>query len=465
MDGTEPRRGKRTRELSITYLSLKELEPYARNARTHTPAQIVKLRASLAAYGWTNPILIADMGILAGHARVTAAIAMANEGQAIRGNGNPWMAPTVDLSHLTKRERRAYILADNRLAEDAGWDRDLLRIEIEALQACGFDLGLTGFDPQELLGLGTQSGGNTDPDDIPETPATPVSRLGDVWRMGAHRVVCGDSTDANAVAAVLAGATPHLMVTDPPYGVNYDPKWRELSKFLSENYTTRSTAYMDAPADTEANWAKCHALFKGDVAYVWHADVHSIPIGITLMDQGFEIRASIIWAKDRPTINRGPYARQHEPCWYAVRQGKTAHWNGPPMETTLWTIPRIDKDTTRTGHAAQKPMECMRRPIENNSKIGDGVYEPFLGSGTTLIAAEITQRVCYAVELNPAFVDIAVRRWEEFTGKQAILQSDGQTFAQTAASRIPPTPKDDTPNPSPSSPAEDQAQDHSAAAA
>jgi DNA modification methylase len=417
-----------SRKLEIVYRPLSEIRPYAKNARTHTPHQIAKLKKSLAKYGWTNPMLIADGELIAGHARLDAAIEMAAEGQPIRGNPDPMMGPTVDLSHLSAAERRAYILADNRMALDAGWDDELLRAELSALTDLDFDLSLTGFDDTELAGLlADPPAGLTDPDEAPEPPQTPVSRRGDVWILGRHRLVCGDATDASDVALALNGVQPHLMVTDPPYGVDYNPEWR------AEAGVNKNRGKMGAVEnDSRADWSEAWALSPADVAYVWHAGVHAAEVAGSLERSQYGIRSQIIWAKDRFALSRGNYHWQHEPCWYAVRN--TAHWAGDRSQSTLWQIPA--RDDSGHGHGTQKPVECMKRPIENNSSPGQAVYEPFSGSGTTIIAAEMTARVCHAIEIAPQYVDVAIIRWQDFVGKQATLESTGQTYEEVAAERL-----------------------------
>jgi DNA modification methylase len=402
------------------------LIPYERNARTHSPAQIDKLCGLIREFGWTNPILVAGNHILAGHARQVAALKLGLD-----------RVPVIDLSHLTKLQRRAYILADNRSAIDAGWDDELLTLELGDLQEAGFDLALTGFDLGELATLfGDEvNEGLTDPDEVPPVPAVPVSRLGDVWLLGRHRLVCGDSTTAGAVDAALAGVKPHLMVTDPPYGVEYDADWRTTARngdgSLLSTGTGRAKGRVEN--DTRADWSEAWALFPGDVAYVWCASLHIHSAAEALITSGFDLRASIIWAKSNFAISHGHYHWQHEPCWYAVRDKATGHWHGDRKQTTLWQIDKPQK--SETGHSTQKPVECMKRPIENNSSAGQAVYDPFVGSGTTIIAAEMTGRACHAIELSPNYVDVAVRRWQSFTGTEATHATDGRTFAAIEAAR------------------------------
>lgn len=304
------------------------------------------------------------------------------------------------------------------------------------LKALGFDTGLTGFadgEVEELFGKAAAKAGLTDPDATPEVPAEPVSRLGDVWLLGRHRITCGDCTDKAVVARVLAGAEPHLMVTDPPYGVDYDPDWRNHAARTSPGMGNRAIgagAVGKVLNDDRADWREAWALFPGDVAYVWHGALHAPLVAESLVAAGFPIRSQIIWDKTRLIIGRGDYHWEHEPCWYAVRKGATGRWAGDRKQTTVWRIPH---QKSETGHGTQKPVECMRRPIENNSKAGDAVYEPFSGSGTTIIAAEMTGRRVFACELNPAYVDVAVTRWQAFTGEAATLEGDGRTFAEIAA--------------------------------
>jgi DNA modification methylase len=231
------------------------------------------------------------------------------------------------------------------------------------------------------------------------------------------------------VSAALDGVRPHLMVTDPPYGVEYDPAWR--NETLEGSRTARTGRVLN---DDRADWTEAWALFPGDVAYVWHGALHAGTVAESLTGCGFQIRAQVIWAKERLVLGRGHYHWQHEPCWYAVRNGAKGHWAGDRKQTTLWSIPSRDQDVD-TVHGTQKPVECMRRPIENNSSPGQAVYEPFSGSGTTLIAAEMTGRACHAIELSPAYVDVAVLRWQAFTGQEAVLEGSGQSFAAVAAER------------------------------
>ena len=410
--------------MKIETMPTGQLVPYARNARTHSDDQVAQIAASIAEFGFTNPILIGEDGvIIAGHGRLMAAqqLGLAE-------------VPVIRLAHLTEIQRRALVIADNRIAENAGWDEGLLAAELSALQELSFDLDLIGFSDEDLAGLlgeitGEMPGGAVEgEDDIPEPPAQPVSRPGDLWILGHHRLLCGNSTLATDVERVLDGVTPLLMVTDPPYGVEYDPAWRNQT---GASATRRTGKVLN---DDRADWREAWALFPGDVAYVWHGALHATTVADSLIACGFNVRSQIIWAKDRLILSRGDYHWQHEPCWYAVRKTGKGHWAGDRKQTTLWHISHRDQDA-ETVHGTQKPVECMRRPILNNSSPGQAIYEPFMGSGTTLIAAETTGRTCLGIELNPAYVDVAVERWQNLTGGAAVLEGDGRSFAEIAGER------------------------------
>jgi len=394
----------------IEHLPVEGLIPYARNARTHSPEQVAQIAASIREFGFTNPVLIdAEGGLIAGHGRVMAArqLGLAS-------------VPCIRLGYLSEAKKRAYVIADNKLALNAGWDEAMLALEIQDLKAMDYDLALTGFDLGEidelLAGLDATPEGQTDADAVPEMKAEAISKTGDVWLLGKHRLMCGDSTSADDVTKLLVGGMPHLMVTDPPYGVEYDPTR------TSDNPLKAGKVLNDDRVD----WREAWALFPGEVAYVWHASIFTHVVLESLEACGFEHRAMIVWAKDRFTLGRGHYHWQHEPAWYVVKKGATGHWAGDRKQATLWNIPA--REDSGHGHGTQKPIECMRRPIENNSKPGDEIYEPFSGSGTTLIAAEQTGRRCYAMELSPQYVDVAVRRWQQYTGKQALHAETGAPF-------------------------------------
>jgi DNA modification methylase len=407
--------------LQIEYRPVAALIPYARNSRTHSDDQVAQIAASIREFGFTNPVLLdKDSGIIAGHGRILAARKLKMD-----------EVPTITLAHLTEAQRKALVIADNRIALNAGWDMDMLKVEIGELDGLDFDLTLLGFDTKELAGflVPKTEEGLTDPDDTPETPSEPVSREGDVWVLGAHRLMCGDSTRADHVGALLGPVQPHLMVTDPPYGVDYDASWRDEA--LGGAKGGRATGKVKN--DDRADWSDAWALFPGAIAYVWHGERQLTGIAGELRDAGFELRNLIVWAKSSLVIGRGHYHSQHETCWYAVRKGGTGQWAGDRKQTTLWHMDRPKK--SETGHSTQKPVEAMKRPIENNSSPGQAVYEPFSGSGTTIIAGEMTGRSIYAMELSPAYVDVAATRWADFTGKVPVLEATGQTWAEVMAER------------------------------
>lgn len=409
--------------LQIEQRAVADLIPYARNSRTHSDEQVAQIAASIREFGWTNPVLItSDGSLIAGHGRLLAARKLGLT-----------EVPAIALDHLSETQRKALVIADNKLALNAGWDEEMLALEIGELAAEDFDLALMGFSEAELARLAAEkTEGLTDPDEVPEVPAEPVTVLGDVWILGKHRIVCGDSTDADVVAKCLNGVEPHLMVTDPPYGVEYDASFR--NGIVRENGTiVGARATGKVLNDDRADWREAWALFPGDVAYVWHAGIYAGLVADSLIESGFPIRSQIIWAKQQFAIGRGDYHWQHEPCWYAVRKGAKGHYCGGRKQSTLWEIPKPAK--SETGHSTQKPVECMKRPIENNSSPGQAVYEPFSGSGTTIIAGEMTGRAIHAIELNPAYVDVAVKRWQEFTGQEAVHE-DGRKFNDCTALKV-----------------------------
>jgi DNA modification methylase len=399
--------------LRLEFWPLDRLVPSPRNARTHGDAQVAEIAGSIRAFGFTNPILVGDAGdVIAGHGRLAAA----------RLLGLPEV-PVIALQGLSETQRRQLMLADNRIAMNAGWDLEMLALELQDLSAIGADLSALGFTSQELArALRGVSSGLTGENEIPKLRETAVTAAGDIWCLDSHRVVCGDSTNPETVAALLQSQKPTLMVTDPPYGVNYDPEWR------NKRALSGSSRIGKVRNDQRADWADAWRLFPGNIAYVWHAALQTPTAAASLEREGFIIRAQIIWAKERLVIGRGDYHWQHEPCWYAVRS--KGNWTGDRKQTTLWTIPSGGQDA-ETEHGTQKPVECMRRPMLNNSKASETVYDPFLGSGTTLIAAETIGRACLAVEIDPRYVDVAIRRWQAFTGHQAVRQADGLPFEAT----------------------------------
>lgn len=389
--------------MQIDLRPIDSIKPYPGNPRVNDSA-VDAVAASLKEFGFRQPIVVdADGVIVVGHTRWKAAKRL---GLA--------MVPVHVAVDLTPAQAKAYRIADNATGEIAEWDKLLLPIELSALQQMDVDLGLLGFDPDELdrILAGDGKDGLTDPDDVPPVPVIPVTQAGDLWTLGDHRVLCGDATMKADVSRLLNGAVPFLMVTDPPYGVDYDPEWRHRSGLNDSERIGRVTN------DDRVDWTDAYRLFPGHVAYVWHAGRYAAELSGHLLAAGFGVRAQIIWRKPRFAISRGHYHWQHEPCWYAVREGGSAKWCGDRSQSTVWDVAQKD-DTGDTVHGTQKPVECMGRPIRNHGGHDDGVYDPFLGSGTTVIAAEQLGRQCFGIEISPAYCDVIVRRWEAFTGKQA----------------------------------------------
>ncbi|MGR3593082.1 MAG: DNA modification methylase [Limimaricola soesokkakensis] len=407
--------------MDVIDLPLEQIIPYARNPRRNEQA-VATVAASIAEFGWRQPIVVDEqMVVLAGHTRLLAARQLGLKA-----------VPVHVAKGLSDAQARAFRIMDNRSNETAEWAEDLLNLELKELLDAEYDLDLTGFTEGELnkllAGLSEEDGPREGEDDIPEAPEDPVSRAGDLWILGSHRLLCGDSTVATDVERLLGKVKPLLMVTDPPYGVAYDPGWRNQAGAAK---TKRTGKVLN---DDRADWREAWALFPGDVAYVWHGALHATTVAESLEACGLTIRSQIIWAKERLVLSRGDYHWQHEPCWYAVKKTGKGHWAGDRKQTTLWQVGSKDQDA-ETVHGTQKPVECMRRPILNNSSPGQAVYEPFMGSGTTLIAAETTGRVCLGIELNPAYVDVAVERWQTFTGQEAVLETDGQSFGALKQAR------------------------------
>lgn len=409
-----------SRRLKIEYWPVEKLVEYSRNPRKNDDV-IGKIVASISEFGFTVPILAKSDGlVIDGHLR-------------LKGARNLGMkeVPVIVCDTWTEAQVKAFRLLANRSVSWAQWDEELLAIEFSELEDLGFDLELTGFTEDEIESYKSKSAegnpGLCDEEETPEPPAIPVSIAGDIWVLGKHRVLCGDSTVATDVEKLLGDVKPHLMITDPPYGVEYDANWRnERTRLNGKKVGARATGKVSN--DDRADWTETWSLFPGHIAYVWHAALHAAESYESLTKAEFNIRAQIIWAKSNFAISRGDYHWQHEPCWYAVKG--TGKWTGDRSQTTLWKIDKPQK--SETGHSTQKPVECMRRPMLNNSSPGQAVYDPFLGSGTTVIAAEQEGRACYGIELNPAYVDVIVERWQKFSGKPAI-HIDGTTFIERQA--------------------------------
>jgi DNA modification methylase len=410
--------------MEILEVSVEKLTPYTRNLRKNDRA-VARMMASIKEFGLKVPLLARHRGeeieVVDGELRLKAA-------RKLRMTA----VPVIFCDEWSEAQVKAFRLLVNRSASWATWDEALVALELADLNAIDFDLNLTGFDPFEIDEF-------LFPDDVepPAGKAAPenaVTRLGDLWKCGAHRVLAGDATSPEAVAALLGPDQPKLLLTDPPYSVRYDPTWRERAGL---GQTRQSGAILN---DDRADWSAAYKLFPGDVAYIWHAGVHAAEVAAGLEAIGFRIRAQIIWRKQHFAMSRGDFHWAHEPCWYLVREGKTSNWCGDRKQSTVWEVDNLNpfggSGEATTGHGTQKPLEVMRRPILNNTRPGEIVYDPFLGSGTTLIAAELTDRICFGLDLDPRYVDVIVTRWQELTGKNAVLEADGRTFEQVAEERM-----------------------------
>jgi len=386
----------------IPRVAIDLITPYPNNTRKHTDHQIAHLVASLQEFGFVRPIIVDEqLMILAGHGVYEAAKAMGEED-----------IPAVIKSGLTAKQKKAYVLADNKLAEMSSWDIDMLKIELgdipmEIAEIAGF----REYEINKLLGYEEGAADAADPVEV----KTDI-KLGDMFQLGKHRLLCGDACNPEDVSRLFGKTVPHLMVTDPPYGVKYDPAWRNRKPDMS-NISRSGRAVKKVANDDRIDWGEAIALFPGDVIYYWHAGIYGHIVGQSLIDNDFPVRAQLIWVKSNIVVGRGNYHIKHEPCLYAVRKGKTAHWNGSRKEDTAWFIDKPTK--SETGHSTQKPVECMARPIVNNSKKGDAVYDPFMGSGTTMIACEEHDRKAFGIDITPEYIQIAINRWENMTGKKA----------------------------------------------
>ncbi|WP_286758172.1 site-specific DNA-methyltransferase [Ralstonia sp. RL] len=400
-----------------------KLVPYARNARTHSDVQIAQIAASIAEFGFTNPILAGSDGVIvAGHGRLAAAQKLGLD-----------VVPVVVLDHLTPTQRRALVIADNRIAENAGWDDALLRVELEALQDEGFDLDLTGFDADALADLlaGDEPAneGQTDDDAVPEVSETPVSRPGDVWLLGPHRLLCGDATVADSYARLLAGEPADMVFTDPPYNVNYANSARDKMRgkdraILNDNLGDGFHDFLLAALTPTV--ANCRGAI-----YVAMSSSELDTLQAAFRAAGGHWSTFIIWAKNTFTLGRADYQRQYEPILYGWPEGAQRHWCGDRDQGDVWQIKKPQRNDL---HPTMKPVELVERAIRNSSRPGAVVLDPFGGSGTTLIAAEKAGRVARLIELDPKYVDVIVRRWQDWTGKQATREADGLAFDQAATS-------------------------------
>jgi DNA modification methylase len=420
--------------MQIKMFILAELIPYHRNPRKNDQA-VDRMAAAIREFGFKIPILARSNGeVVDGHLRLKAALKL---GLA--------EVPVILCDEWSEAQVKAFRLLVNRSVTWADWNEELVALEIEELKALDFNLDLTGFDAKEIDEFLFRDK-HEDADAVPEVPEIPVARLGDLWLCGEHRVLCGDATSSDAVARLLGDRKPQLMVSDPPYGIELDSEWRDHAGLngcgnAEPSYMKKRTqghTETTISGDTRADWSEAFALVPTlEAAYVWHASKFTREVLDGLLRIGFIHFQQIIWNKGRAVLTRTPYWYQHEPCWF-VRK-KNAPWFGKPGEnSTVWDSPSPKFIMGGSGedkfdHPTQKPVELMRRPILNHTLRGEPVYEPFLGSGTTLAAAELTERVCYGMEIDPKYVDVVLNRWQKLAGQKAVLETDGRTFEEVSA--------------------------------
>ncbi len=407
----------------IEQWSTAKLLPYARNARTHSDEQVAQIAASIAEFGFTNPILAGSDGVIvAGHGRLAAAQKLGME-----------QVPVVVLDHLSPTQRRALVIADNRIAENAGWDDAMLRIELVALQDDDFDVSLTGFDADALAELMAgddgEGTGQTDDDAVPEMTETPISRPGDIWMLGAHRLLCGDATLAESYAQLLQGEQVDMVFTDPPYNVNYANTAKDKMRgkdraILNDNLADGFYDFLLAAMTPTV--ASCRGAI-----YVAMSSSELDVLQAAFRAAGGKWSTFIVWAKNTFTLGRSDYQRQYEPILYGWPEGATRHWCGDRDQSDVWQIKKPHKNDL---HPTMKPVELVERAIRNSSRPGNVMLDPFGGSGTTLIAAEKSGRAARLMELDLKYVDVIVRRWQDWTGRHATREADGAMFDAQAAS-------------------------------
>jgi DNA modification methylase len=446
---------------AIQIWSIDRLVFYARNPRKNDAA-VDRMCSSIREFGFKIPVLARSDGeVVDGHLRLKAARKLGTW-----PGGDTTAIPVILCDEWTPAQVKAFRLMVNRSVTWANWDEELLALEIQELNAADFDLSLTGFDPKEIDDLLLDPADDDLANAVPPVPENPVSRSGDLWLCGKHRVLCGDSTDSGAVATLLGDRKPLLLVTDPPYGIELDSEWRDraglntapgqkrtaISKAAAKLHPTapaepsymkhRSEGHTETTisGDTRADWSEAFELVPSlQIAYVWHASIFTREVLNGLLRIGFLYPQQIIWNKGRTVLTRTHYWYQHEPCWY-VRK-KNAPWFGKAGEnSTIWDSPSPKfimggSDEEKFDHPTQKPVDLMRRPILNHTKRGELIYEPFLGSGTTLAAAELTERICCGMELDPKYVDVVAQRWQGLSGKQPVLNGDGRSFDEIALAR------------------------------
>lgn len=407
-----------TGPLQVEYRSVDDLIPYARNSRTHDEAQVAQIAASIREFGWTNPVLVDGAnGIIAGHGRVLAARKLGLD-----------EVPCIELAGMTDVQRRAYVIADNKLALNAGWDDAVLALELQELGDLGFDVDLTGFSLDEINALTPEeiAPGLTDEDAVPELQAEPGSKPGDVWLLGKHRVMCGDSTSIDAVETLMAGGLADQLITDPPYNVAYTGKTKAKLKIQNDQMDAGQFRQFLRDAFVAADTV----MKAGAVFYIWHADLEGYNFRGACMDAGWTVRQCLVWKKQTLVMGRSDYHWKHEPCLYGWKDGSGHLWAADRKQTTVL---EFDRPTSSQLHPTMKPVNLLEYQVLNNTKGSDVVLDVFGGSGSTLIACEKTGRHARLMELDARYVDVIVRRWQEFTGKQATHAATGATFEEVTA--------------------------------
>lgn len=393
-------------------ISVQELVKYKANSRTHSDEQIAQIVASIKEFGFTNPLLVDENNtIIAGHGRLEAAFVL----------GLP-SVPCIIIPDLSEPQKAALIIADNKLALNAGWDYDILRDQFEYLKNFDYNLELTGFGIDELCQILPDEGPEVfcGDDETPALPDEPITKPGDVWLLGNHRLLCGNSTVQTDVDKLLNGQQPNTMITDPPYGVKYEADWRAKAKGTKKTAREENSNLNN---DDQADWYDAYVLFTGSVAYVWHASAFTDVVMDGLRRAGFDIKQQIIWNKNVHALSRSDYHWKHEPCWYAVKKGADRNWKGGRTQMTVWDVQSVMNEKDKTAHPTQKPVELFMRSINHHTNPGEYVYDPFAGSGTLMVACEKTKRRALMMELDPKYCDVIVKRYENYSGSKAILEA------------------------------------------
>ena len=402
----------------IRMVAVASLIPYARNARTHSDEQVAQIAASIAEFGFTNPILTdGERGVIAGHGRLAAARKL-----------ELTEVPVIELTHLSAIQKKAYILADNRIAANAGWDDELLGVELTELKDAGFDLELMGFGDEELERLLNGEGdttGLTEDDAVPDLPVDPVSKTGDVWLLGQHRLLCGDSTVLTDVEHVMNGQLADMAFTDPPYNVDYGNNAKD--KMRGKDRRIMNDALGDGFYQFLYDACVNLLIVTKGACYVCMSSSELHTLQRAWLEAGGKWSTFVIWAKNTFTLGRADYQRQYEPILYGWKEGTKHFWCGDRDQSDIWNY---NKPRVNDLHPTMKPVELVERAIKNSSKTRDIVLDLFGGSGTTIIACEKTNRQARLVELDPKYVDVIVKRWEDYTGLKATRESDGQAFAE-----------------------------------